>query len=612
MQPTQTNMPKTIVGLFAIMSSRQKIWLVVLFFTVILASLFQMLTVGSIPLVVSALQSPEVIKEHRLYDVSSQMIDLEGIEIVDLAILGLVIVFVSANVSRVAVLYLRSRIVRDFTVDLSERLFNHYIAAPYTYHLGTNTANAIRNLNNEVPMAVSNFSQIVTLAMAFLTIVFIIGLLLWQNFVLALFVLLAGAVSSIFVFGLNRRVSTRMGKVVHIEQAHMLKVINHTFGGIRDIHILNRIGRFGDLFSDSVHKFCQAKFYQAVVSGVVQPLIQSAGLLALMLIVFFAYISEGGMSQHLPTIALFGAAMHRLLPNLSELVSNAGKLYYNLAGTKAVVDEITEFKRQEEEHIASLPSDYDGEPVHYDKVIGLDNVTYIYPSAEKASLNGINLKCFRGEMIGLVGETGSGKSTIVDIIMGLLPPTTGRVFIDGADVSSIRNRWCGTIGMVSQSVFLMDETIRANVTMGLPEDEIDDVRVWRALELAQIDHVIKDLPDELDALVGERGVRLSGGERQRIVLARALYCEPSILIMDEGTSALDNQTERKLMEAIKSLRANYTIIVIAHRLSSVMDCDRLYLIDDGKVVASGRYEDLLTKSDQFHALATAQTHDEKI
>lgn len=588
--------------LFSIMSTSQKLWLVILFFVVLVASLLQMMTVGAIPMVVSALQTPEVVAEHRFYQLAVSYLGFAQTPVVDVAIISLVVVFVSANLSRILVLYLRARIVRDFTNDLSKRLFAFYLAAPFSFHLQTNSALAIRNLTDEISTTVSNFSSIVTMTMSFLTAVFILALLFVQDAMLTGFVLAVGAVSGFMVFNMTRKVSSSMGRIVHIEQAEMFKIINHTFGGMRDIKVLDRLGFFAHQFRGSVGKYCDAKLKQTVVSGVVQPLIQSAGLLALMMAIFFAYQSDGGMAHLLPTIALFGAALHRLMPTLSELVATSSKLYYNIAGTKAVVDDIIRFESELGE-VVLLTGD-DGSPaVAFEDRIELRDVRFTYPLASRPSLVDVSLQCRHGEMIGIIGETGSGKSTIIDVILGLIKPDSGQVLVDGEDVTNWQNRWAGRVGMVSQSVFLMDETVRGNVTMGLSEERIDDEKVWRALELAQVDDVVRKLPGGLDEVVGERGVRLSGGERQRIALARALYANPTMLIMDEGTSALDNQTEKKLMDAIKSLRSNYTIIMIAHRLTSVRDCDRLYLVEDGQVVADGTYNELVASSDQFHTLA---------
>ena len=576
-----------------------------LFLVVVITSFLQMTTVGAIPLVVSALQSPEAIAEHSAYKLAAQYLGIDSIPVVDFAILFLLLVFVFSNLMRVLVIYLRSRIVRDFTIDLSDRLFGCYINAPYTFHLGTNTALAIRNLTTEVSATVSNFNSIVSLFMALMTIILIFALLISQDPLLTAFVMFAGIVGSAIVFVMTRRVSSKMGKIVHIEQAQMIKIINHAFGGIRDIQILNRLDWFSEQFSQSLKKFCQSKLKQTLVSGVIQPLIQSAGLLALMVIVFIAYVSDGGMAELLPTIALFGAALHRLMPNLSEAISTAGQLYFGAAGTEAVVGDIRKFSQPGEYlHIEETTGDVSA-PVQFVNSIELQNIRYTYPEANRASLIDISLHCNRGEMIGLVGETGSGKSTIVDIILGLITPESGAVLVDDLDVTGIENRWQGTVGMVSQSVFLMDETIRTNVAMGLPEDKVDDEKVWRALGLAQIDDVVKKLPLGLDEVVGERGIRLSGGERQRLALARAILSEPSVLIMDEGTSALDNQTEKRLMNAIKSLRSNYTLIMVAHRLSSVSECDRLYVIEAGQIAACGSYDELVKSSEKFRALAFA-------
>ena len=248
------------------------------------------------------------------------------------------------------------------------------------------------------------------------------------------------------------------------------------------------------------------------------------------------------------------------------------------------------------------------EVLDFAREIHIDSLGYAYPGQKGNALHDITITIPKNASIGFVGASGAGKTTIVDVLLGLLTPTEGRVLVDGKDIHEGISAWQRKIGYIPQQIYLTDDTIRRNVAFGLPDEEIDDEAVWAALEAAQLRDLVEALPERLDAEVGEHGSRLSGGQRQRIGIARALYRRPEVLVMDEATSALDNQTERHFVEALDRLQGEHTMIVIAHRLSTVRGCDTLYMLDDGRLVAQGTYEELMQSSEAFRRMAQS-AHD---
>jgi ABC-type multidrug transport system fused ATPase/permease subunit len=276
-----------------------------------------------------------------------------------------------------------------------------------------------------------------------------------------------------------------------------------------------------------------------------------------------------------PTLALFSVAAFRLMPSVNRVLGAVQTLRYSLASINALYEE---FKLADP---GPAVHNIDGTAFQHD--ICLIGINYTYPNSVAPVLNGLSITIQKGESVGFIGPSGSGKSTLVDVILGLLPPSTGQVAVDGQDIQQNLRHWQNQIGYVPQSIYLTDDTLRRNVAFGVPNEQIDDVAIQSAIQAAQLDGFVANLPDGLETLVGERGIRLSGGQRQRIGIARALYHDPAVLVLDEATSSLDTATESDVMQAITTLQGTKTIIMVAHRLSTVKQCDRLYQLGQGRV-----------------------------
>ena len=289
----------------------------------------------------------------------------------------------------------------------------------------------------------------------------------------------------------------------------------------------------------------------------------------------------------LPVLGLFGAAAFRLLPAVNRSIMSAQTINLNRPLVDVVAADLgliisTATTKSDQSHLASS--------------ISVKDLSFSYENASAQALTGVSVEIFRGEAVGLVGSSGSGKSTLVDVLLGLLKPTTGRVFVDGTDIHNNLRWWQDQIGYVPQSIFLTDDTLRRNVAFGLPKDEIDEVAIEAAIRSAQLEDFVASLPDGLDTIVGERGVRLSGGQRQRIGIARALYNNPDVLVLDEATSSLDTETEHGVMQAVQALQGEKTVIIVAHRLSTVEYCDRLYRLENARIVDEGTFSEVTSRT----------------
>ena len=312
------------------------------------------------------------------------------------------------------------------------------------------------------------------------------------------------------------------------------------------------------------------------------------------------------MPEIVPVLTLFGLAALRIMPSATRIMTASNNLRYYESAVHEVANEL----RLVERYIKQIPHDMPPPSARKREVFNLlefKNIAFRYPASATYSLNHLSLNIDRGRMIALVGRSGSGKTTFADLLLGLLDPDEGTIRVNGREVKSLRDEWQGMSGLVPQEFFLLDDTVRRNVAFGMPDHEIDEQRVWEALRLAQLEERIRRMPDSLNTRIGERGATLSGGERQRLSIARALYYDPDILVLDEATSALDPTTEAELMETLKSVAGNKTVIVIAHRLTTVAHCDQVCLMQAGQIVDSGTFDELAARNPEFRNMVRSDS-----
>jgi ATP-binding cassette subfamily C protein len=290
-------------------------------------------------------------------------------------------------------------------------------------------------------------------------------------------------------------------------------------------------------------------------------------------VVLVYFTLDGKGASALPVIGLYAAAAFRLIPSLNRILTSVNRLKQSVSSVHAVMDDLT--------HVEPPEAEGPGPTTPFAHEIRVRGVHYRYPGADREALAGVSLEIRRGEMVGFIGKSGSGKTTLVDCILGLLPPNQGEVCVDGVDIRNGLAAWRAQIGYIPQNIYLTDDTLRKNVALGLASGDIDDSRVARAIEAAQLAELVGTLPDGLETMIGERGVRLSGGQRQRIGIARAMYSDPQVLVLDEATSALDGATEKAIVNTIAGLKNEKTIIVIAHRMTTIADCDRVFVLEGG-------------------------------
>lgn len=508
------------------------------------------------------------------------------------------ILFIGKNLFIAGSGYLQLRFLNEKRLKFSVMLLRSYLFKPYTFHLQNNTAKLIQNANGETNNVFAYYLLPLLIVISESLIVFaIFAVIILSNPFISLIVIAVLAILSYLFFRFFRRKLKAIGaKRVHYAQK-VVQSISQGLGGIKEVKVLGREQVFLDVYEQNLIEDRKANLFLDFINQLPRAYFETLAVTTIILIIILTLIQRGSVAQVLPLISLFAAAAFRLLPSANRLITNLNSIIFYSASVDIIYDDVLE-ARSLEIHKA--------EPVvvkPFCDRLELIDLYYTYPNAPSPALCGVSLTIKQGEMVGFVGASGAGKTTIVDLILGLLEPSQGDIRVDGESIYHNLAQWQRQIGYIPQTIYLSDDTLRRNIAFGLPDEAIDETAVWAAVEAAQLSTFVRTLPDGLDTVVGERGVRLSGGQRQRVGIARALYHNPSVLIMDEATAALDNQTEAGVMDAIQDLSGEKTIIMIAHRLSTVMECDRLYLMANGQVAAVGNYQELLQISPDFRAMA---------
>jgi len=494
--------------------------------------------------------------------------------------LGLVGIYLVKNLFLAFLAWRHTRFAFGIQVELSQRLFTIYLRQPYTFHLQRNSAQLMRNLTGEVNMFTGAITGLVTIISEGLVLIGIATLLmLVEPFGALISVLVLGSAA----WGFQRSTRSRLvrwGKVRQHHEGLRIQHLQQGLGGAKDVKLLGREGDF--LAQYHLHHAQSARVgeLQSTLQQLPRLWLELLAVGGLALLVFVMLGRGVELTSIVPTLGLFAAAAFRLMPSVSRVLASVQAVRYAMP----VINTLHEELKLAAPEPAIRTTD---QGRRFYREIRLTDVAYSYPGADTPALHGLTLAIKKGESVGFIGSSGSGKSTLVDVILGLLPPSNGSVLVDGQDIQEQLRTWQDQIGYVPQSIYLTDDTLRRNVAFGIPDEHIDDAAVQRAIRDAQLEEFVGGLPNGVESIVGERGIRLSGGQRQRIGIARALYHDPSVLVMDEATSALDATTESGVMEAVTALRGSKTILIVAHRLTTVGQCDRIYRLESGTVVAEG-------------------------
>ena len=395
----------------------------------------------------------------------------------------------------------------------------------------------------------------------------------------------------VIILKVFRKWAKKSGEIYYEYTAEVNKVLLQAFQGIKEVLVMGRQKFFVDKYHEKYAKRQKGVVGQALSNEAPAYLIEGMCVSGLLLMVCVKVGDANDTTMLISQLATFVVAAFRILPSLGRISLYFNQMVFSLPGVNATYDNFIKVRSIDnmKAEIIEKREEVVGE---FKSILKIQDVSWRYDGNVEDTLNDVNIRIQKGESVAFVGASGSGKTTLSDVILGLLTPQGGKVLVDGVDIRELKTSWCRMIGFVPQNAFLMDDTIRNNIAFGIKEDEIDDNMVWKALEQAQLKTFVEKLPNGLDTWIGERGVRFSGGQRQRVVISRALYYNPDILILDEATSALDTETETAVMEAIENLQGTKTLIIIAHRLTTIQHCDTIYRIEEGKAKKC-KYEELV-------------------
>lgn len=584
-----------------IFNRRDKIKLVILLLMIIVGSFLELSGVAAFMPFIEIVMSPGNILENKWLSILYNVLHFPSSEHF-LAFLAVVIsiIYIVKNVY----LSILQNCILKFSYrtrkNLAVRLLKTYMAEPYTFHLNKNVAELQRSLQvdtNQFMLLVNGSLQM----LAEITVCIVLGLYLFHTshsitgIVIVLLVVCVG-----FFLYISKKVTIRLGIQNQMYNAKLFQWVNQALGGIKEVKILRREEFFISSYEKNYEKLIWGARVNELLSAMPRYIVEAVcitGLLMAIVVKMFWGYQGNEVSDFIPQLAVCAVGAFRLLPSVGKMNAYANSIMYCKPSLDLIYNDLKQIEGCDEGMINRKQTE---EKWNFEKEICLENITYRYPDAETPVIQNVNIVIPKEKTVAFIGSSGAGKTTLADIVLGLLPPEQGRVLIDGNNIYDDLDRWYRHLGYIPQTIYLSDDTIRNNVAFGIDEEKIEEKAVWDALEKAQIADFVKGLDKELDTLVGDRGVRLSGGQRQRIGIARALYHSPDILVLDEATSALDNETEQAVMESIESLQGSKTMLIIAHRLTTIRKADYIYEIVDGQAVMRSREEVFGEKNDEHH------------
>ncbi len=516
------------------------------------------------------------------------------------AMLSLVMIYTIKAAFLIFMSWKQSKFVYGLQASLSYQLFSGYLKQPWSFHLQRNSAQLISNITNEVSQLVNSVVQPGMILLTEGGVLVGVGALLFAIEPLgACIVLSVLGGASIASQRLIRGYLTRWGETRQYHDGLRMQHLQQGLGGAKDVKLLGREAYF--LKDYQTHNVGSAEVSQKyrTMTDFPRLWLELLGMTGLAMLVLMMLAQNKPVDLIIPTLGLFAAAAFRLMPSLNRVLTAVQALRYARPTLNRLFEEIKIAHADDKNHTTYLP-------VTFNKNLSLQHIQYKYKGASHDALQNISLNFEQGKSIGFIGTSGAGKSTLVDIILGLLTPEKGQVLVDGVDIHSNLRGWQDQIGYVPQSIFLTDDTLRRNVAFGLPDELINETAVLNALKSAQLLEFVVNLPDGLNTYVGERGVRLSGGQRQRIGIARALYHDPAILVLDEATSSLDSATEKEVMKAVNALHGEKTLIIVAHRMSTVEHCDWIYKMVKGRILTEGKFEHVVKELDSQSILKSEE------
>lgn len=564
-----------------IFNKKQKLELTFTLIVIFIGAVLELIGISAIYPFIAIVLDPNAIENNVILNFISVSLNITSTNVFLLVLaIGLICIYFLKNMFLAFSYYVQNKFVYDNQEIVATQLLSAYMKEPYTFFLKQNTAVLLRSINTDVPQFFSLVLNALGLFSSGVLILILFIYLMFTDFLITFTVGVIMAVCSVVFLQIFKFKTTKYGKEAQTSSGKMYQWLNQAFGGVKEIKILKRENYFTDNFSKHYKIYSSVTKKFQITNQVPRLVMETACVVGILAIMVSQLSGNADANAYISKLSVFAVALFRIYPHISECNRYLNVIMFNKVSLDLVYEDLKEAEKLESKK-GKVDS---GIPLPFNCSVTVQEVTYHYPDSEEHVLDKIQLIIPKGKSIALIGSSGAGKTTLVDLILGILEPSAGKILVDGADIYTNISAWADKLGYIPQNIYLSDDTIRNNVAFGLQIDEGQDELIWKALEQAQLKEFVIGLPNQLNTTIGERGVRLSGGQRQRIGIARALYSNPEILVLDEATSALDNDTEAAVMEAIDSLQGVKTLIIIAHRLSTVKNCDIIYRVEDGKVL----------------------------
>ena len=568
---------------------KDKIKLVGLAILMVIGSVLELLAVAVFNPFIEVLMQTSSIEDDSFLKLFFTHIHLNGIEQYLVVLSALIaVIYLVKNIY----LSFLQNVILSFSyttrMNLATRLLTTYMNEPYTFHLSKNIAEMQRCLQSDTSQFMSLINSCLQLTVEMVTCLALAAYLFHtsHSITVVIGVLLLLCIGLFFM--ISKKVSSRLGRQNENYNAKLFQWINQSLGGIKELKILQREEYFIDSYKTNYKKLIWGARVNELIAALPKYIVETVAMVGLVFAIIIKLLfGHGALETFIPQIAVFAVAAFRLLPSVGRVNAYINSIMYNKASLDMIYDDLKEI---DSEPVQEIEWQEKKEKWIFTKGVTVEHVSYHYPDSDVEVLHDISLEIPKGKTVALIGPSGAGKTTLADIILGLLPPISGVIRMDQHNVYENLRSWREKLGYIPQSIYLSDDTIRNNVAFGIYEAQIDDNAIWKALEKAQLKEFVQGLENGLDTYVGDRGVRLSGGQRQRIGIARALYHDPEILVLDEATSALDSSTEQAVMESIESLQGLKTMIIIAHRLTTIKNADLVYEVSGGNVTLRDKNE----------------------
>jgi len=586
--------------LYEIFTPRERVQAGLLFLGSLLTALVQAVGVGAIFPFINVAMNPQAIQQNEWLAVIYRRGGFAGTnEFIIFLGLAVLATIVASSIAPAIILWAKTRFVLNKNHALSTRLLTVYLSKTYQYFLGKNTSELGKNVLTEVSqLTMTLLMAIFEALIQGILLIVLTAMLLAINVRMTLgAILLLGGGYAFLSLAIKRRLQQK-GTARLSANENRFRFATEALGGIKTAKVMGVEQYFIDNYAAHSFAFAQHQIFANIAGELPRYILEGLAFGGIIVFLVVNLATGGSINDLLPLIGLFAFAAYRIMPALYRLYFAVTQIHF----FTAVLDKI--HTDMLEEDATNLPPEESIPGLPFNRAIRLEGIDFRYADAENDVIRGLDIEIPKNASIGLVGTTGSGKTTLVDIILGLLVPQGGKMLVDDTPVNEENIRaWRHKIGYVPQDIYLSDDSIRKNIAFGVPDDRIDDDQIVEASRIAALHDFIQTLPQKYDTIIGERGVRLSGGQRQRIGLARALYRNPEVLVLDEATSSLDGATEEAVLGAFRNASKSRTVIMIAHRLNTLKDCDSIYVMENGRFTASGTYDDLLLENKTFIHMA---------